>query len=79
LGKNLNLFSCLADILVSRQQKWHRESPGALCLIGFAASGLVYQDSGQQSLFPESQEEKQKRRDEAIDKIRNRYSNDSLR
>lgn len=59
--------------------QWHEQSPGALRLIGFGVSSLVPQQTAQQSLFPDPQEDKQKRLDKAIDKIRNRYGDDSLK
>ena len=60
-------------------QKWQAESAGPLRLIGFATSGLVKEDTCQQLLFGDPKEEKQKRLDEAVDKIKNRYGEDSLR
>jgi len=59
--------------------KWQAEPAGPLRLIGFAASGLVKEDTGQQLLFPDLKEEKEKRLDQAVDKIKNRYGEDSLR
>jgi len=60
-------------------QKWQAESAGPLRLIGFAASGLVKEDTGQQLLFGDPKEEKDKRLDEAVDKIKNRFGEDALR
>jgi hypothetical protein len=48
-------------------------------LIGFEASGLILKDAGQQLLFADEKEEKQKRLDKAIDGIRHRYGDDALR
>lgn len=58
--------------------RWRRKSPGALRLIGFEAAGLVPEQSGQQLLFAEPEEQRQKRLDHAIDEIRNRYGDDAL-
>jgi hypothetical protein len=59
--------------------KWHKKSAGALRLLGFGASGLQEVGSGQNQLFPEPDQEKQKRLDEAFDKIRYKFGHDALR
>ena len=60
------------------QQRAPRRSAGALRLLGVAASGLKPEQAGQQSLFPDPEQEKQKRLDEAVDKIRDRYGKRAL-
>ena len=59
--------------------KWHRKSPGALRLLGFGASGLQKAGAGQRQLFPEPEDEKQKRLDKAFDQIRGKFGCDILR
>ena len=59
--------------------KWHEKSAGALRLLGFGASGLQETGSGPNQLFPEPDQEKQKRIDEAFDKIRYKFGYDALR
>jgi DNA polymerase-4 len=59
--------------------KWHRESAGALRLLGFGTSGLQKACSGQQQLFSEPEKEKQKRLDKAFDRIRDKFGHDALR
>jgi len=59
--------------------KWHKKSPGALRLLGFGASGLQKTDAGQRQLFPEPEDEKQKRLDKAFDQIRGKFGRDILR
>ncbi len=59
--------------------QWHKKSPGALRLLGFGVSSLQKAGSGQQELFPEPDQEKQKRLDEAFDKIRDKFGHDALR
>jgi len=59
--------------------KWHKKSAGALRLLGFGISGLQKRGSGQNQLFTEPEVEKQKRLDEAFDKIRNKFGDDALR
>ncbi|MHC4629268.1 MAG: DNA polymerase IV [Planctomycetota bacterium] len=59
--------------------KWHRKSPGALRLLGFGASSLQKTGAGQRRLFPEPEDEKQKRLDRAFDQIRGKFGRDVLR
>ncbi|TSA54570.1 MAG: DNA polymerase IV [Planctomycetaceae bacterium] len=59
--------------------KWHKKSTGALRLLGFGASGLQRSGSGQQSLFTEPEQQKQKRLDKAFDQIRGKFGHDALR
>jgi DNA polymerase IV len=59
--------------------QWHRKSAGPLRLLGFGVSGLQKAGSGQQELFPEPEKEKQKRLDEAFDKIRDKFGREALR
>jgi len=60
-------------------QKWHSRSAAPLRLLGFAASGLIQENIGQKQLFTNPEEEKQKRLDKAVDKIKNRYGKNALR
>lgn len=59
--------------------KWHVKSAGALRLLGFGVSGLQKAGAGQQQLFPEPDQEKQKRLDEAFDRIRDKFGHDALK
>jgi DNA polymerase-4 len=59
--------------------KWHKKSAGALRLLGFGASGLVVEGSGQKELFKNPEEERQKRIDKAFDIIRGKYGDDAVR
>jgi DNA polymerase-4 len=59
--------------------KWHRKSGGPLRLLGFGVSGLRKAGSRQRQLFSDPEKEKQKRLDEAFDKIRNKFGHDALR
>ena len=56
--------------------KWYKKSAGALRLLGFGTSGLQEAGSGQHQLFPEPDQEKHKRLDEAFDKIRDKFGHD---
>jgi len=59
--------------------KWYKKSAGALRLLGFGASGLQKAGSGQNQLFPEPEQEKQKRLDKAFDEIRDKFGHNALR
>jgi len=59
--------------------KWHRESAGALRLLGFGASGLQKVGTGQRQLFEDPRHEKQRRLDAAFDRIRDKFGHDALR
>jgi DNA polymerase-4 len=59
--------------------KWYKKSAGALRLLGFGASGLQKACTGQQQLFSEPDQEKQKRLDKAFDEIRSKFGHDALR
>lgn len=59
--------------------EWLKKSAGSLRLIGFGASGLRRAGSGQQQLFSECDHEKEKKLDEAFDKIRDKFGYDALR
>jgi DNA polymerase-4 len=54
-------------------RQWHARAGGPLRLLGCGASGLEREHAGQQWLFPDPEQEKLKRLDEAVDKIRDRY------
>lgn len=59
--------------------KWHVKSASALRLLGFGVSGLQRAGAGQQQLFPEPEQERQKRLDEAFDRIRDKFGHDALK
>jgi len=59
--------------------QWHKKSAGLLRLLGFGVSGLQKAGTGQRHLFEEPDQEKQKRLDEAFDKIRDKFGHDALR
>jgi DNA polymerase-4 len=60
-------------------RQWHKTSAGPLRLLGFGVSGLQKASSGQHQLFSEPDQEKQRRLDEAFDKIRDKFGHDALR
>ena len=63
------LWECAEHVF----RKWQIRSGGPLRLLGFAASGLEPEQAGQQWLFPDPEQEKLKRLDQVVDKIRDRY------
>lgn len=59
--------------------QWHRQSGVPLRLLGFGTTGLSPAGSGQQLLFADPEEDKQKMLDTAFDKIRGKYGDNSLK
>jgi DNA polymerase-4 len=84
-GKTITLkfrygnFKILLNQAESVFRKWHEKSAGPLRLLGFGVSGLSRPGTGQQLLFTDPEEEKQKDVDSVFDKIRQKYGQDSLR
>lgn len=70
-------------ILMEQSEKlfnqWYNKSASKLRLLGFGVSGLSLQGSGQQSLFYEPENEKQKKLDEVYDKIKHKFGDDVLK
>ncbi len=60
-------------------EQWYLKERGPLRLIGFEASHFATGDTGQMLLFGDDKNNKQKRLDETVDKIRKRYGDDSLK
>jgi DNA polymerase-4 len=54
-------------------RQWKNRSGGPLRLLGFGASGLEDERAGQQLLFRDPQQDKLKKLDQIVDKIRDRY------
>lgn len=63
------LWNAAKDIF----EQWQRKTPGALRLIGFAASGLGSEQGRQLGLFADQGQQKQKRLDKAVDEIRKKF------
>ncbi len=59
--------------------QWHKKSAGPLRLLGFGAAGLSAEGIGQQLLFSDPEEEKQKKVDAAFDTIRGKYGDGSVK
>ncbi len=77
--KATNITETLWQEAKSSFLEWHKKSSCALRLLGFGASGLISEDSGQKELFTDPCEEKQKRLDKAFDRIKNRYGDDAVK
>ena len=73
LGEATNLTKPLWEVAEQVFRRWQARSGGALRLLGFGVSGLEPEQAGQQWLFPDAEQEKLRRLDQAVDKIRDRY------
>lgn len=73
LSEPTNLTKPLWQTAERTFRRWQRRSAGPLRLLGFGASGLEPEHAGQQSLFADPEQEKLRRLDKALDKIRDRY------
>lgn len=60
-------------------EQWYYASAGALRLLGFGVSGLSAEGKGQMQLFTDPREEKQKKVDLAMDRIRKKYGQASMK
>ncbi len=72
-GESTNVTNLLWQTAARVFRQWHSRSGGPLRLLGFGVSGLEDERAGQQLLFPDPQEEKLKKLDQVVDKIRDRY------
>jgi len=72
-GESTNVTNLLWQTAERLFRQWHHRSGGPLRLLGFGVSGLEDERAGQQLLFPNPQEEKLKKLDQVVDKIRDRY------
>lgn len=59
--------------------RWHQSSVGPLRLLGFGASGLSPEGTGQQLLFADPDDEKHRKLDAVFDKIRDKYGDHCVR
>jgi DNA polymerase-4 len=73
LSETTNLTKVLWEAAERLFNRWHARAGGPLRLLGFAASGLAPERAGQQSLFSDPEQEKLRRLDKTVDKIRDRY------
>lgn len=72
-SESTNVTSLLWQTAERVFRQWHSRSGGPLRLLGFGVSGLEDERTGQQLLFPDPVQEKLKKLDQVVDKIRDRY------
>jgi len=72
-GQSTNVTNLLWQTAERVFRQWHSRSGGPLRLLGFGVSGLEDERAGQQLLFPDPEQEKLKKLDRIVDKIRDRY------
>jgi len=75
LSEATNVTQTLWETAERVFHQWHARAGGPLRLLGFGVSGLAPEQAGQQMLFRDPEEEKLKRLDQVVDKIRDRYGN----
>lgn len=82
-GHTMEVSTDITQVLLHEAEKvfakWHQQSGGALRLLGFGVSGLSPQGSGQMLLFTEPEDSKQQKVDSALDKIREKHGQNSLK
>ena len=79
LGEATNVTQSLWEAAERIFRRWRARSAGPLRLLGMAASGLQDERAGQQLLFADPREEKLKKLDQAVDRIRDRYGKNAVR
>jgi len=79
LGEATNVTQSLWEAAERIFRRWRARSAGPLRLLGMGASGLEDERAGQQLLFADPREEKLKKLDEAVDRIRDRYGKNAVR
>ena len=79
LDKAVNITAILWKDAKDIFLKWHKDSGGALRLLGFGASGLAREGSGQGELFVDPKDEKQRKIDEVFDRIKKKYGDGAVK
>jgi len=74
-----NITAMLSEQSEKLFMQWYNKSASKLRLLGFGVSGLSQQGSGQQSLFADPENEKQKKLDQVYDKIKQKFGDDALK
>jgi DNA polymerase-4 len=78
LREATNLTKPLWETAARVFRQWQIRSGGPLRLLGFGASGLEHERAGPQLLFRDPEQEKLRRLDQTVDKIRDRYGKRAL-
>jgi DNA polymerase-4 len=73
LSEATNVTKTFWEMAESIFRQWHARTGGPLRLLGFGVSSLAPEQAGQQMLFRNPEEDKLKRLDQVVDKIRDRY------
>lgn len=79
LREGTNVTNLLWQTAERGFRQWHSRSGGPLRLLGFGVSGLEDERASQQLLFRDPQQEKLKKLDQIVDKIRDRYGRQAVR
>jgi len=79
LAEATNVTQSLWEAAERIFRRWRARSAEPLRLLGMGVSGLQDERAGQQLLFADPREEKLKKLDEAVDRIRDRYGKNAVR
>jgi len=79
LDNPTNITAILSEQGEKLFMQWYNRSASKLRLLGFGVSGLSQEGSGQQLLFSEPEDEKQKKLDDIYDKIKQKFGDDALK
>ena len=74
-----NTTKTLSEAAIYVFNEWYKISSGHMRLLGFGVSNFRKNGTGQQMLFLDPQEKKQKKIDEIFDKIQKKYGEDILK
>lgn len=73
-----NTTKLLQESAIVVFEEWYKKSAAKIRLLGFGVSNLQAEGSGQQLLFSDPNNKKQKTIDAVLDKIRGKYGDDAL-
>lgn len=79
MGEFTNTTKILQQVAESVFEEWYKKYVSKIRLLGFGVSQLRAEGSGQQLLFSNQEDKKQKKIDKVLDKIRGKYGEDGLR
>ncbi|MCF7958318.1 MAG: DNA polymerase IV [Phycisphaerae bacterium] len=79
LSESTHTTAVLWQVALAMLKTFEKSATGPLRLIGFGVSGFTDATAGQQMLFADPQEEKEKKIDATLDAIQKKFGSDALR